>query len=251
MKRLMTVLAGLAWLLPLTSGAENFTAELDWADRVELSVPVSGVVQKVNAESGQAVAAGSLLLSLDTAVFKANLAAAEAQFKSLAIDLEEAQREFNRAEELYASTVLSDRDLQLAEIAYEKVNAQYQAARANVTEARFQLDHATIKAPFDAWVIRRNVMPGEVLMQSYVPKTLLTVAKRDAMRAVARVPVETLARLQPGQSVQLKVNDASLQGVISSIDLQPEQARYAVAIEFAVGDGVRYLPGMKAEVDLP
>ena len=82
MRVFTTLLIGLLQGLPLASLAESYPAELAWAGQVELSVPVSGVVDEVNVQAGQAVAADSLLLSLDTGVFRANLAAAEARLKS-------------------------------------------------------------------------------------------------------------------------------------------------------------------------
>ena len=51
--------------------AADVPVVLYWSQRVELSPPVSGIVQTVNVEAGQQVKKGQVLLSLDNVAFQA------------------------------------------------------------------------------------------------------------------------------------------------------------------------------------
>ena len=67
MKRFnLAVLLGTAvWLAAPVAAATDLPASLDWGKRVELSTPVSGVIQNVPVKPGQRVEKDTVLLKLD------------------------------------------------------------------------------------------------------------------------------------------------------------------------------------------
>lgn len=233
------------------AAAETLSAELAWIDRVELGVPVSGVVESVTVRPGQTVDKGALLLQLDRSVFQAEAEAARATVKALEGSRDEARRELERAETLYEETVLSDHDLQLARLAFDRAEADYQQARARLVKARFDLDHASLTAPFAARVLERHIMPNEVLIQDRQAKVLLVLARRAVMQARMLVPAARLARLSPGDSATVRVGDKAYPGRISELGLLPRGGQFPVAVEFAVSGEDVLFPGMSADVELP
>lgn len=246
--------AGLMLLLLLcvrATAAETLTAELAWMDRVELGVPVSGVVESVTVRPGQTVDKGALLLQLDRSVFLAEAEAARMAVKALQGNRDEARQELERAEALYEQTVLSDHDLQLARLAFDQAEADYQQARARLVKARFDLDHASLMAPFAARVLERHIMPNEVLIQDRQAKVLLVLARRDVMQARTAVPAARLARLSPGDPVSVRVGDKAYPGRITELGLLPRGGQFPVVVEFAVSGEDALFPGMSADVELP
>lgn len=244
----------LALFAPALVAAE-VSGQLEWAERVALSVPVSGVVGEVPVVAGQAVEAGAVLLRLDERVFKAAVARDEAQVKALAGARAEAQRELERAHELYDRTVLSDRDLQLADLDYQRANASYQSALAALAQSRFDLAHARIEAPYPAWVLAQRVMPGEVLVQNETASPLVIVARRGVMQVRPYITAQQLAQLQIGTDARVTVDGNTYPGKVRSLDLEPlaesNPPRYAVTVQFSLPQDLRLPAGAEAEVELP
>ena len=115
--------------------ALDIKAELDWARRVELGTPVKGVVQHVMAQSGQRLARNDVLLQLDDRAFKSRAKGLKAQVAHYKAEFVEAEREQERALELYDRTVLSDHELQVAKNNLIAAEARYQKGQMSLVQA--------------------------------------------------------------------------------------------------------------------
>ena len=82
----------------------------------KITSPISGVIEEVFVEVGQSIKKDQILLRFDSRLIDSNLTAAKAKLQAEKLNLEEAKKENERAEELYERTVLSDHDLQKAKI---------------------------------------------------------------------------------------------------------------------------------------
>ncbi|MGM0594784.1 MAG: biotin/lipoyl-binding protein, partial [Pseudomonadota bacterium] len=106
----MTVKTGAllcALLSPAAMAAWNGVT--DWAQRTELSTATSGVVQSVSVRPGERVAKGERLMSLEQSALRSEVSRTRAAVKHTQLLHEEAARELERTEELYARTLLADR----------------------------------------------------------------------------------------------------------------------------------------------
>ncbi len=210
----------LLWLLqPAVLLADTFDARLDWAGLRIVSVPVEGVVSKVLVKPGQRVSQGELLLQLHEAPHHYRLQQAQAELDAITPQRADALREKNDAEALYEQTVLSDVELQAAQIRYRQLDAEWRRARAALKLAQWRASWTRIKAQQDALVIASEVAPGQVIAGDMRSKPLLWLASSQAMLAVAFVPVSKLAALQPGEAARVEVNGKQYDAVIQQIDL--------------------------------
>ena len=151
---------------------------LEWARRVELSTPVSGVVATVNVEPGDQVDKGEALVALDQRGFHAEVLRARADKRRLAQALAEAKRQRNRAQELYDRTLLSQHDLDLAKIAYTTARAKYEAADAALIQAMLDLEYSTVRAPFAGVVLARPAQVGQTVVSRLRSVPLVVRAER-------------------------------------------------------------------------
>ncbi len=237
-------LAGVVLTLWLGTGAaaaaESFPATLTWAHRVTLSTLVNGTVSAVPAEVGARVAKGEALVKLDPRRFDARLKEAQARVQSAEQKNKEAQRELERAQEMYDRTVLSDRDLQLAHIGAASATAGYRAAQAALVQAKLDKEYSTVTAPFDAIVLAVPAEVGQVVVAQLKPAPLVTIAAGDRM--LARFPVQEadLTRLQAGRAAEVEVDGKRYPGTIRQIGLEPESAGggYPVEVSFKSGGAV-------------
>lgn len=256
MKNWMRVVALLAWAgaVPVV-GAVELNGELEWAERVAVSVPVSGRVVQVDVRPGDRVEAGQGLLEFDARIAKARVAEARAAVRRLELQRAEAKREWERAQELFDRTVLSVRELQLAEIGYNAAEADYQAARAALVAAEVELDYLRPTAPFDARVLVVHVAPGQAVVNAQQAQPLVTLADGASMLARATVNAAQAAGLASGGSVSVRVGNRSFEGRIVQVSTEPlgqeRPALYVVVAEFAVPDGAGLRAGQSATLVLP
>ena len=210
----------LLWLLqPAVLLADTFDARLDWADRRIVSVPVEGVVSKAPVRPGQRVSQGELLLQLHEAPHRYRLQQAQAAVDAIEPQRADELRKKNDAEALYEQTVLSDVELQAAQIRYRQLDAEWRRARAELKLAQWRASWTRVKAQQDVLVIASEVAPGQVIAGDMRSKPLLWLASSQAMLASAFVPVSQLAALQPGEAARVEVDGKQYDAVIQQIDL--------------------------------
>ncbi len=236
-----------------TVQAANVDAEVRWSQRVEMSTAVSGTVAKVNVKVGQRVAKGSLLLALDATRFNAALKQAKAAQRNATYILAEARREKERAQELYDRTVLSDRDLQLAENLYIAEQAKKARADADLANAEKDLADSMIRAPFASVIVSRQAEVGQTVATKLQVVPMLTLAASDVYIARGLLPLSDLNTLRAGQAVEVSTGGQRYHGEIEQLGMEPVDAgkgHYAVEVRFSVAGAV-VRAGQHAVLHLP
>ena len=240
-------------LISLPGLAAQWNGVVDWSQRTELGTTVSGVVASLPVKAGERVKKGQLLLQMEQGALQARLAQHQAVMKHRELMREEARKELERAEELYARTLLADHDLDLAKIAHAEADAAYQTSRADFQQAREDLDNSSFHAPFDAVVLARNVQPAETVISRCQAQSLLTLAASGQMRVRIFVAADKLENLASNRSVTVEVAGQRYPGRVDAIGYEPETfndtLRYPVEVLFASGDAL--LVGQGAKVSQP
>ena len=243
-------------LLSLFSTQYAFAFEvdgvLDWNKRVRLSTSVSGVVSQVFVQLGDKVESGEKLLELDNVVFSANVAKTSAAVVAQDRMYLEAKRELDRNQELYERTVLSDHDLEMAKVAFDKAALELATAKAELAFAEQQLKYSVIRAPFTAYVIGKNVEPGQTIVTTQTAPMLLEVVDAETMLAKVKLSFSRLKGLIKGESATVALGNKKLKGVIQSIGLEPankSKDQYLVSVAFN-SKGKRLRAGQKVTVNL-
>jgi len=212
-------------LLPQTVFAADVQATLQWSQRVELTTSVAGVVQAVAVDMGDTVKKGQVLLTLDGTIYQASVAASLALVSRLSAEQLETKREFDRAQELYARTVVSTSELDLAKLRMTKADSLLAEARAGLRQHQKMLDDATLRAPFDAVVIDRKAEVGTNIGTALQPQILFVLAKSGEMLARMQLSATQLDKLKTGQAVTVVVDGKSYDGKIKSLGLEPSKQK--------------------------
>jgi multidrug efflux system membrane fusion protein len=217
---------------------------------------VSGVVSDVYVRPGQHVTQGQALVALDSRELAARVEHARARRDRILPELEEARREFERAEDLYVRTLLSEHELELAKIALAKLEAAGRGTAARLARAEIQLEHATLRAPFAGVIVQRTVENGQSVVSHCESVPLLVLAENDRLVARAQVRAEQLMELRVGQAIAVTTGAQSLKGTVLAMSAEPvdpdaPEPRYAVDVLFQVPGGKRLLVGQPAVLELP
>ena len=190
---------------------------------VNIGSELSGTVARVLVDINDQVAKGQVLVELDTAKLRdqiarsrASLASAEARVAQAAATLKEARANLARMQEvsrLSGGRVPSATEFDTARANAERALADEAAARASVADAKAalrvdetNLGKASIRAPIDGVVLTRSVEPGNAVAASLQAVTLMTLAA-DLKRMKLQVNVDEadVGLVHDGQSATFTV----------------------------------------------
>ena len=164
------------------------TATLEAERIAQLLAETTGRVTAIHREEGDKVGKGQVIIQLENTQQKLD-------FQKASIDLEVAQKEWSRAEELEKKGIVSTKDMDEARLRYE--SAKHAKARAE-----YELQKTAIVAPFAGIVTERNVNIGETV----TPGTAVaTVADFDPLVARFRVAETEIGPVKVGQPVTLEI----------------------------------------------
>lgn len=264
---------------------------------VQVGSQISGQIQEIHADFNTPVKKGQPIARIDPASFElrvqqaradldtaraavsvaqAALAAQRAERSRVAVNLAEAERDYQRKKSLVERNFLSPAELDRARTLLEATREQLRAVEAQLRvgeaqvesaqavlkqreamlrQAEVDLERTVIRAPVDGTVILRNVDAGQTVAASLQAPVLFTIARdlRD-MQVEAAIDEADVARLHPGQPATFTVDafpGRSFSGKIVQIRKAPQTVQnvvsYTVVISAANPDQA-LLPGMTANV---
>ncbi len=203
---------------------------------IELRAEASGIVELVSVKEGDRVAAGQELVRLDSSLAqasldqaKANLLQAELQDAATKLDLDQdtlelRRRTFDRTQKLFAEGLVSRDDLEKSELELKVAERSVERARRNiegsqariaqvkasVDQANTQLLHTSIRAPFDAFVLRRQVEVGSgvagVSQSASGGSVLMTLGDARESALHAKATASDARRLRPGMAARVRLD---------------------------------------------
>jgi RND family efflux transporter MFP subunit len=173
---------------------------------------VGGVAQDVPIRIGDLVEEGDVLARLDTELLEIELAQAEAQIAiaqaGISVSearLDRAEKAFRRAETLRQNSTIAEAQLEerasdFAEArgAQQEALARIQASRNALEQARYRLDNAVVRAPFDAVVLDVATEVGQFITAGSQVATLIDTS---ALEIEANVPARYVSALRKDQPV--------------------------------------------------
>ncbi len=253
---LAATLTGLGLMLIQPLIADDLESRIDWGQRHTISAPLAGVVREISIRPGDRVTEGQTLFTLDTRRLRADARAGEAERERLRLELAEADREVERAEELYDRTLIALRELELSRIERAMAAARLARADAQLQKTRIDLEDSVVRAPAAARVLSVAVSAGEAVSPALAPPVLAVLGSTDPMLAEATVDADTAGRLQPGQPVAVRLDTGeAFDGSVASVGWQLEDIGfgpgYRLEVHFSTPETARLRAGQSARISLP
>jgi RND family efflux transporter MFP subunit len=265
-----TQLAALAALAALTAPthAAEFNCLLEPRKVVELRSPTNGLVERVDAERGQFVRAGQVVVALDIGLEKAalNIAHQRATMDG-AIRTGESRvafstQKYKRREELLSAKYVSQQDRDESATELKLASAELQDAKDNrrlaeleVKRNEEQIRLRAIRSPVSGVVIERNVHPGELADPGEQRKPLLRVADVAVLHAEVVLPAEAYAYVKQGQRAIVRAEVPSkveAQGTVKVVDRVLDAASGTFGVRLEVPNaGLKIPAGIACRVELP
>jgi HlyD family secretion protein len=243
--------------------------------QVIISPEVAGEITALPVKEGDRVKKGDLLVQIKPDNYEASRNSAEASFKSALgnktlaqAELDRAEAEFKRNEELFRNQLVSDSVWLDFKTAYDVAKLRYTNAVHQADQAKYGLDKAiddlsktTISAPMDGTITRLQSQLGErVLGTSFNMGTvIMTVADLDNMEARVDIGESDVVLIQSGQKARLEVDafkDRKFTGTVTEIanssktsgGQSQEATKFEVKIRIAEKEAFR--PGMSVSTEI-
>lgn len=240
---------------------------------VTVSSEVEGRVEKVLVDVGDRVVAGQPLVQVLPTELKLTLAQQEAalnqararlglrdgeedlldvthaaEVEKAAADLNDARKNYTRAETLQKQGIMARQTFDESEARYKAAQAAYDLAvqgvqnlrgqlaqyKAAVALARKKLADAVIRAPFAGQIRERSVTEGQYLK---VQTPVASIVQNDPLRVRVRVPEKWAAWVKVGQPLTVSVEaypGRNFNGQISRINPAVDQQTRAFEVEALV-----------------
>jgi membrane fusion protein, multidrug efflux system len=154
----------------------GFLGQFSAVDRVELRAQVGGTLTEIRFKDGDIVRKDELLFVIDPVPYEIKLAQANAQLESATARLEFANRELARAQMLKRSGAVAVENVDQRTSDQQAAQAAFDDAQAQIRDARFDLYHCRITAPFTGRIGTHLVSVGNLVAGSRAassPTTLL------------------------------------------------------------------------------
>jgi membrane fusion protein (multidrug efflux system) len=209
---------------PITETSE-FLGRVEAVNRVNVVARVTAFLEKRLFNEGGEVKTGDELYRLERGPFEADLAAKQAQVAQLQATLENAKLTTERARILLSGPAGQQSTYDAALANQRSLEAQVQAAQAQVRASQINLDYTIIRSPIDGKIGRTAVTEGNVV--SPASGVLTTIVSQDPMYVIFPVSVRRGLELRDRYAargglnavvIRLRLPDGRAYGLTGKVD---------------------------------
>ncbi len=224
---------------------------------VEVKSKASGEILALNAEIGDTVEAGKLLVSIDRRTPKNLVDQAQAELNAALQREKTAKTQLERGDKLRENAWINQSELEALELEVANTRASAVAARVALENARIGLEDTEVRAPAAGTILTRLVERGQVISSPTRDvgggTVILTLADLTRVRARVRVDETDIGKLAAGVPARIQVAafpGREFGGVVEKIEPQAvvdqNVTMFAVLINVGNEDGL-LRPGMNVD----
>ena len=206
-------------------------------ESVDIRPLVSQRIVAIHFEGGERVQAGHVLVELQSAEARAEVASARAE-------LAESENQLRRARQLYQTKAVSTSEL-------DQRSTRRDADRAVLDAAEARLADTQVRAPFDGVLGLRRVSLGSYATPDTV---IVTLDDTSVIKLDFAVPETALARIAPGLPIVARSAawpDDLFAGTVASLDSRVDPVSRTLTVRALLpNEGGRLRPGMFLTVQL-
>jgi HlyD family secretion protein len=132
-------------------------------DRIQLKSKASGEIVQMNVEQGDYVQKGRLIARLDQKDEKAAVAQAQADMDIARADLKQAQKAYDRSEELFKKNLISEEEKDQIELNFATAKGRLVRASTTFDRAKERFDESVVMAPISGVILQKYVEEGQII----------------------------------------------------------------------------------------
>lgn len=171
----------------------------------KLSLSRPGIIDTLNADIGDTVKKGQILLSLDNREEKADVALAQTNAERAKVSYDYAKRTYNRYQKL--KDVVDEEEFERVEldmIAHEK---EWRSKERTLALKKITLEKTRLYAPYNGVITEKHVEKGDGVAG---PQTILfTISKRPGVKLLIQFDQKHWGVVKKGQTFSYRVDGMS------------------------------------------
>jgi RND family efflux transporter MFP subunit len=219
------------------------SGRIEATNSANLSTRMMGHVTALRVKTGDKVRKGQLLVSISSTDLQAKRAQVDASIAQAISALINAEKDYQRFQELFAKGSASQKELDNMTTRYEMAKSGVDAAQQMKREVEAQFAYTSISAPYDGTVINTFVKEGDMANPGM---PLVAVEGAGAPEAVLLVPEAYITHIAVGQAAQITVKSSGkiISGKVTEVSYSAKNTggQYIVKVALAATQDV--LPGM-------
>ncbi|MBN8246749.1 MAG: efflux RND transporter periplasmic adaptor subunit [Verrucomicrobia bacterium] len=240
--------------------AVSAAGEITPSEQVSVRPEVNGRINKLPVDLGDVVKKGDLLFQLDDQELKTEKQQREITIARTRLSLDQAKRDYDRAEMLFNAKLLPGQEFDDARTAYELAKNSIEQSQKELELTLEKLRKTQVLAPFDCTVLTRPISVGQAVSGSggfNSGTEVLTIANLNDLVINAHINQADVSRLKTGQEVEVTVEAVPGLQVVGKVERIAPQATIKNNIK---GFPARVLlrdvdqrvrPGMTANISIP
>ena len=183
----------------------SFRSSLSPVLDIPLSSHAAGIIEAIHILEGSPVKAGQAIISLDSIQERAEVAQAEAAVRGSKADMDRAESDFNRIQQITAEKsdkIYSDKQIEEAKAQAAIARSRFDQAIGALDSARGRLANRDIVSPIDGIFIKSNKVVGEAV-ERYEP--VAQVVDISSLKMIVFCDGRDFSLFKVGQKVDVRV----------------------------------------------
>lgn len=224
---------------------------------ISVGAQVSGRVSKLFVDFNDHVEKGQILLTLDDALFTAQIAQSEGNVRNMQASVELAQANEARMKSLFTQEYVSKQELDQSVQILKSARAQLDTARAQLQRDKTNHSYSIIRSPVSGVVVDRVVDVGQTVAASFQTPTLIKIAQDlSKMQIDSSFAEADIGKIKVGQKAKFSVDaftSRNFEGTVKQLRLNPTVTSNVVTYDVVISvDNPEQilLPGMTAYVNI-
>ncbi len=226
---------------------------------VDVKSQASGEILEINAELGDYVERGVVLVRIDPRDVRNDFEQAEADLEVARARFQVAERRLARTQTLYDSSVVTSEELENEMLEHANARAALVRAEASLELATDRLNDVVVRSPISGTVVEREIEEGQIVTSTReVTGGTLLMRMADLSEVQVRTMVDEtdIGSIETGLPAEITVEaypDRTFRGSVLKVEPQAvvEQSvtMFAVLTRI-VNEGDLLRPGMNADVQI-
>jgi RND family efflux transporter MFP subunit len=197
-------------------GRINVSGQIESQETAAISTRVMGFISSIKVKPGDRVEKGQLLVTISNGDILAKRAQAEAMRSEAEAALKDAQKDYQRFEELFKQLSATEKEFENAALRLNSIKAKSEAARQMENEVTEMLAYTHLIAPFSGLIVQKIIVEGSMASPGM---PILILEKDDRYQVKAFVSEDDVDNIEVGMiaSFTVKSSGKKFSGAVSEI----------------------------------
>jgi HlyD family secretion protein len=191
------------------------TGKVEARNEILIKPQISGIISELRKEAGEKVRKDEVIAKIQVIPDMNSLNAAESRVNVAKINLDQAEKDFSRQQDLFTKKVISREEFEKATVSLNASKEEYEAAVNNLditkngmTKKGDQQSNTMIRSTIDGMILDIPVKVGNSVIQSNSfndGTTIASVANMSDMLFVGKVDETEVGRIKEGMPLKLRI----------------------------------------------